>query len=111
MCRWAWAGESLNRLLMMIALRIFLLIAISVSCSASAQLAMKHGMVQRVVQDAIALGDPIKIGQAIIFSPVVIGGLLLYGASAALWLFVLAKLDVSVAYPFVALGFLLTMGL
>jgi multidrug transporter EmrE-like cation transporter len=39
----------------------------------------------------------------------VIGGLFLYGLSAAIWLFVLARLDVSVAYPFVALGFLLTM--
>ncbi len=39
------------------------------------------------------------------------GGLFLYGLSAVVWLFVLARLDVSVAYPFVALGFLVTMAL
>lgn len=37
------------------------------------------------------------------------GGLALYFASAAVWLFVLAKVEVSFAYPFVGLGFILTM--
>lgn len=42
-------------------------------------------------------------------SPQVVGGLALYALGAIVWLFVLAKVDVSFAYPFVGLGFILTM--
>jgi multidrug transporter EmrE-like cation transporter len=35
--------------------------------------------------------------------------LLIYFLSAGVWLFVLARVDVSLAYPFVGLGFILTM--
>jgi multidrug transporter EmrE-like cation transporter len=35
--------------------------------------------------------------------------LFVYGLSAVVWLFVLARIDVSVAYPFVSLGFVVTM--
>jgi multidrug transporter EmrE-like cation transporter len=42
-------------------------------------------------------------------SPPIWGGLALYGLSVALWIRVLSKLDLSVAYPFVGLGFLMTM--
>jgi len=38
-------------------------------------------------------------------------GLVLYGASAVLWLWVLSRLDVSLAYPLVSLGFVVTMAL
>ena len=41
-------------------------------------------------------------------APMVIVGLGLYAASTLLWLLVLAKLDVSYAYPFVSLGFVFT---
>ena len=44
-------------------------------------------------------------------SPLVWLGLGLYGASAVLWLWVLSRLDVSLAYPLVSLGFVVTMGL
>ena len=36
-------------------------------------------------------------------------GLGIYFASAAVWLLVLARVDVSLAYPFVGLGFVVTM--
>ena len=39
----------------------------------------------------------------------VLGGLALYALGAILWLLVLARSDVSFAYPFVALGFIITM--
>lgn len=87
------------------------MVLVSVACSAAAQLSMKHGMVQQAVQQAIALGDWGVVARTVILNVAVLSGLALYGLSAAIWLFVLAKLDVSVAYPFVALGFLVTMGL
>ena len=39
----------------------------------------------------------------------VIAGLAMYGLGALLWLLVLARIDVSAAYPFVGLGFVMTM--
>lgn len=48
---------------------------------------------------------------AVLGSPGVWLGLVVYGLSAVLWLFVLARVDLSVAYSFVSLGFLLVMAL
>ncbi len=95
----------------MISWPLFSMVLVSVACSAAAQLSMKHGMAQQVVQQAIVLGNWVVVARTVILNFAVLGGLALYGLSAAIWLFVLAKLDVSVAYPFVALGFLVTMGL
>ena len=38
-----------------------------------------------------------------------VAGLALYGLGAMVWLYVLARLPLSAAYPFVGLGFILTM--
>jgi multidrug transporter EmrE-like cation transporter len=86
-------------------------ILVSVSCSALAQISLKHGMSVGAVQAAISQGGTIPVAMAVAASPTVWLGLFLYGFSAVVWLFVLATLDVSVAYAFVSLGFLLTMAL
>ena len=41
----------------------------------------------------------------------VLGGFLLYGLGAVVWLAVLSKWDVSKAYPLVGLGFVFTVGI
>lgn len=71
--------------------------------SSAAQIAMKRGMSAPASSD---LGS--TYGQAL-GSPMVWLGLVLYGVSAVLWLWVLSRLDVSVAYPLVSLGFVVTM--
>lgn len=43
-------------------------------------------------------------------SPWVWAGLGLYGLSAGLWIWVLSRLDVGLAYPLVSLGFVFTLG-
>jgi multidrug transporter EmrE-like cation transporter len=86
------------------------LILVSVSCSALAQISLKYGMGRPAVQ-AVLGGRTIPIMLAVASSPMVWFGLFLYGFSALMWLFVLARIDVSVAYAFVSLGFLLTMAL
>jgi multidrug transporter EmrE-like cation transporter len=87
---------------------ILALVVASVGCSAFAQIALKHGMAAAPVQAALGSGIA-PVALAVAASPGVLLGLLAYGLSALLWLFVLARLDVSVAYAFVALGFLLVM--
>lgn len=87
---------------------VYPLILLSVTISAFAQVALKAGMSSASVQRVIGEGAPGTVLVGIALNPLVIFGLLLYFGSAAVWLFVLAKVEVSFAYPFVALGFVLT---
>lgn len=88
---------------------LFGLILFSVSCSAIAQLILKTGMSQSDVAMALATGEARAIASSILMNPWVICGLGLYFFGAVVWLFVLARVDVSFAYPFVGLGFILTL--
>lgn len=88
----------------------FILIFSSVLISALAQISLKQGMSSSTVSAALGQGTASTI-TAIATNPYVIGGLSLYALGAVLWLFVLSRVDVSVAYPFVAFGFIITMGL
>ena len=85
------------------------LILFSVSCSAIAQIFLKLGMSQPAVLKGLATGAHFMLAGAIIGTGWVLGGLALYFFGAAVWLFVLARVDVSFAYPFVGLGFIVTL--
>jgi multidrug transporter EmrE-like cation transporter len=83
-------------------------ILLSVTLSVTAQILLKHGMSSIAVQSGIksTLYDAVWT----IFTNIsVLLGLFAYVASAGVWLFVLSKVDVSKAYPFVGLGFVGTM--
>lgn len=88
---------------------LVMLILCSVLLSAFAQITLKIGMSSPIIQQAIASSSALTVIQSISTNIYVMGGLGLYFASAAVWLFVLAKVDVSFAYPFVGLGFVVTM--
>lgn len=60
------------------------------------------------VQRALAETSVLKTILAICSNMPVLAGLGVYFSSALVWLVVLSRVDVSVAYPFVALGFVLT---
>ncbi|WP_144299640.1 DMT family transporter [Elioraea rosea] len=86
-------------------------IVASVLLSALAQIALKAGMTRPAVTDALAAGAPGPIALAVGTEPLVLAGLALYGFGMLIWLFVLSRIDVSLAYPFVSLGIVVTMGL
>jgi multidrug transporter EmrE-like cation transporter len=88
---------------------VFVLILMSILLSSVAQILLKTGMSSASVLNAIADGSKPAIFRAITTSVYVLLGLFVYFSSAAVWLFVLAKIDVSTAYPFVAVGFIVTM--
>jgi drug/metabolite transporter (DMT)-like permease len=90
-------------------LYLITLILSSVLLSSFAQIVLKTGMSNPVVLTAIQSSNTVDIIKTIATNLVVISGLGLYFASAAVWLLVLAKVDVSFAYPFVGLGFIITM--
>lgn len=88
---------------------VFALIIVSVSCSALAQLLLKIGMSKPETSASLAQGQLAQIVWNIGTNPWVVGGLGLYFFSAMVWLLVLARVELSFAYPFVGLGFILTM--
>jgi drug/metabolite transporter (DMT)-like permease len=87
------------------------LILASVACSAVAQLLLKLGMVNAAYARASEQQDWAGMAAAALLNPLVLGGLALYFAGALVWLMVLAKADLSFAYPFVGLGFIISMAL
>lgn len=89
-------------------LKSLMLILLSVGLSAIAQIAMKAGVSGVATQaSASVLGSY----TAMLTAPKVLLGLACYGLGALIWLRVLSMMDVSQAYPFVAVGFVLTMAL
>jgi multidrug transporter EmrE-like cation transporter len=85
------------------------LLLLSVLLSTTSQIALKVGMGSAGVQRSIANGGVLEVAWATTSSPWVVGGLACFGLSAVTWLAVLSRLDVSHAYPCVALGFVLTV--
>lgn len=86
-------------------LQLFAIILASVTLSALAQLCLKLGV------DRAQSGAQATTGNALVAmltSPGVILGLTLYGLGAVVWLFVLSRAPLSLAYPFVGLGFVMT---
>jgi multidrug transporter EmrE-like cation transporter len=86
-----------------------LLVLLSVSLSSLSQIVLKRGMTSAAIQEVIRDGGVAKAVMAIAMSPSVIGGLACFGLSAVFWLFVLSRIPLSLAYPFVALGIVATV--
>jgi drug/metabolite transporter (DMT)-like permease len=84
------------------------LILISVSLSALAQISFKMGVSGAAMNHSVNAGG-VAAGLAnSMLTPGVMVGLALYGCGTLLWLSALSRVDVSQAYPFVGLGFVLT---
>ena len=77
------------------------LILLSVSLNALAQIFLRHAM-----RD---LHFPLTVPSFMerIFSLGMLGGMLCYAVSIVLWLIVLSRVQVSIAYPFQAFGYVL----
>jgi drug/metabolite transporter (DMT)-like permease len=77
----------------------------SVFLGASAQLLLKAG-----VGPAAAGRGAAAVFTTVIRSPQALGGVLLFGVSSAIWLVVLSRLKLSVAYPLGALSYVVVVG-
>ena len=83
------------------------LILTGVFLNASAQLLLKAGAAGlRDVELALANAGPIamQLGQ----NPAVLAGLACYAISVVVWILALARVDVSVAYPMLSLGYIVS---
>lgn len=81
-------------------------ILLSVVCSSLAHVALKIGM--NAVRATPAAG-PWEYALRTALNPFVILGMGLHFVALAIWLYALSKVDVSYAYPFIALGFVLVL--
>ncbi len=87
---------------------ILILALVSICMSAVAQVLFKVGMSSEPVRAALADGGSAGVIRAVALNPGIVGGLALYGLGTVLWLAVLSRAELSQAYPFVGLSFVLT---
>ena len=90
-------------------LTTYLFILISVAMSALAQIILKTGMSNLGIGASMAARRWGEAAWQVATNPWVMLGLSMYFLSALVWLMVLARVQVSFAYPFVGIGFILTM--
>lgn len=81
----------------------FGLILIGVLLNAGAQLLIKAGTT--ALGTLISPVGPIATIFRIVFQPYILGGLFAYVVSVAIWIVVLSKVPVSVAYPMLSIGY------
>ncbi len=79
------------------------LIAISIAAGVAGQAALKMG----VTGSETPAQGIVGLVATIVQSPLILLGLFLYGVGALAWIAALSRLDLSYAYPFLALNFVL----
>ena len=65
---------------------------------------------QLLLKEGVSQAGPLGLNFGlilVIFRPVVFSGFVLYGLSSILWLLVLSKVQLSIAYPMLAIGYIL----
>jgi len=82
------------------------MIVFCVSTGAVGQLSMKHGM--NMIGKIHAAQVVQKLGAAFL-NPFVLVGFLLYAISALVWMIVLSRVNLSLAYPMVSIGYVVVV--
>lgn len=82
----------------------FLLILLNTLLLVIGQFLWKFGMTKRTYDFGSTLGI-IKL----LVSPHILGGLILYGIATIIWLFILSKVPLSIAYPLQSIAYLITI--
>lgn len=84
---------------------------ISIALSVAAQFSLKAGMSGDGIRETLSQPYSYKTLLTVMTNQFILGGFLLYGLGALVWLGVLSKWDVSKAYPLVGLGFVFTVAI
>ncbi|WP_318457354.1 EamA family transporter [Photobacterium leiognathi] len=82
-----------------------LIIVLSVFFSSSSQLLLKKGAETLVIPSVFTLETIYRLSINIISNIYLVGGVLFQVIALLVWIYVLKKVDVSYAYPFISLGF------
>ena len=84
------------------------LILAVVTTNAISQLLLKHGM-NSIGRFEFAGGSLMRMLPVVVFNPYVIGGLLVLVFSMGLHLMALSRVDISFAYPFLSISYVLVL--
>ncbi len=84
---------------------VFILILLTVLFNTAAQIALKAGMLQ-IGHFSFIWGNFVPVTLKIIASPWIIFGIAIYVISVGLWLMVLSRAPVSIAYPMSSIGYI-----
>ena len=85
----------------------FTLIITGVLLNACAQLLLKAG-VKASGQIELSIDHLWRAAQALAFEPHILGGLACYVASVVVWILALSRVEVSIAYPMLSVGYIVT---
>lgn len=86
----------------------FVAIFVSIFLAVVGQLLLKVGML-RVGKFSFSISSLVQQYAKILLNPFVIAGLFVFVISALVWLYVLSRMELSFAYPFVALNYVLIL--
>ena len=86
-----------------------LLILLSISIAVGGQLLLKIGINRIGINDFSSLSSLGGFFLGIVKSPLVLIGLFLYVISAAIWMVILSTVDLSFAYPFLGITYVLIL--
>jgi multidrug transporter EmrE-like cation transporter len=87
--------------------KTLILILVSVSLGVAGQLCLKAGMDRVGGLTGGNLEALVRTALNVLMTPLVLVGLTLYALAAVFWLIVLSKMDISLAYPMLALTYVL----
>lgn len=82
------------------------IIILSILMSSTAHIFLKKGMMSHAF-NAVKSDSIIGLVWTVGTNPWVIGGMFLHVSALVVWLWALSKVDISFAYPFLALGYVL----
>jgi len=85
----------------------WLLLLTGVFLNAAAQLLLKAGT-RTIGEFAFTLNNILPIGWQLATEPHILGGLTCYVVSVIAWIMVLSRVEVSLAYPMVSFGYIVT---
>jgi multidrug transporter EmrE-like cation transporter len=87
---------------------LVVIILTTVGLNAGAQILLRLGAREGVTSEGtLGIGATLQAALEVAFRPAVLAGLVCYGVSVVLWIWVLSRAEVSFAYPFLGLGFVL----
>ena len=84
----------------------FSLLMLGVFLNASAQLLLKAGT-NAVGQFEFSAGNIVPVGMRLALEPHILGGLACYVISVVVWILGLSRVEVSIAYPLLSVGYVL----
>ncbi len=105
MVRRYWSPSSIAGYICPLSMLTYFLVMLGMLLNVGAQIALKQTTKRMELNHGGLFNEPLQLIQ----DPFFILGLLLYAISVLNWIVVLSRLELSVAYPLMSIGYILTL--